>query len=982
MASDVTTKILDIQVSAKDAIDQIAKYRKEVADAMAQQKELKKELEGGIISEKEYGRNIESTRIFINQQNQAINLLTRQITNQVKEQKAQNGSLVQLRASLSNLTAEYDRLGKAEREGAQGQELKERINEVTKELKSCEEETQRFFRNVGNYPDAAQPLVEQLAKLKEKMAEMEAAGKGSGPEFDNLKSKVQDLESALEDVNEKGAPGLTEVIGKINEVATALVVWKNVSKELGIENQTVDKIITGLGTALTIYKTVTTVATSSTKALTVAQRAFNVAMKANPIGLFVTAVAGAVAAVTALASIFNIFGGDSAKRKKQFEEEASALEGLGKAYSQEVERLKAMGKNEAEVLASSVDNLKRLRDAWTSHYYEAIELYDLDSEEYKNALEKKNKSDEEYRDKQEEIANILTKMFAEEGEKQIAEEMERMGMSYSYKVTKIRQEMDEWKKLYEMVNKMRGTFNEQGKANFDKRMDEIAERRISELNKEEEKKTEEARKKAVDAAKRRREEQERANAELQKEMQAGEDALLEILKESLDKQLEVEQRAFKREKKTLEDKLALYKTNSQYDIQMRKAINDQITALIANHEHKITEIKWAEKERQIQIQNEIIQAKLDNVKKGTESEKALLLEKEEAAYKVEKDALQKRIDDGLLSDEQANQLRIEMLISFENKKKEIEEKYAQQSLEQQKIILQNEIEQLDIAETEKKLHRAGWRTMTDEEMEADRQRKLESIGGYEAAKLRLEEENAQRAYEALLERGQLSTQTDAEWLAEQNAAKEEWLNKQVAINDAYVKNEQAKQQAVRAVTNGLISLLENLGDENSAFAKMAKVITLAQIAIDTGRALSSGIASASALPFPANLAAIATTVATVLANVATAISTVKSAKFATGGKVTGPGTGTSDSIPAMLSNGEYVMTARATKMFEPLLAALNGIGAGVPIQVAGSYESVDNAEMMTDSFEKAAREIKPVVSVVEITEAQERVDMIENLDNF
>ena len=163
---------------------------------------------------------------------------------------------------------------------------------------------------------------------------------------------------------------------------------------------------------------------------------------------------------------------------------------------------------------------------------------------------------------------------------------------------------------------------------------------------------------------------------------------------------------------------------------------------------------------------------------------------------------------------------------------------------------------------------------------------------------------------------------------------------------------------------------------------MAKVITLAQIAIDTGRAISSGIASASALPFPANLAAIATTVATVLANVATAISTVKSAKFATGGKVNGPGSGTSDSIPAMLSNGEYVMTARATRMFEPLLAAMNSIGAGVPIQVANSYESVDSAEMMTDSFERAAREIKPVVSVVEITDTQERVDMIENLDNF
>ena len=48
----------------------------------------------------------------------------------------------------------------------------------------------------------------------------------------------------------------------------------------------------------------------------------------------------------------------------------------------------------------------------------------------------------------------------------------------------------------------------------------------------------------------------------------------------------------------------------------------------------------------------------------------------------------------------------------------------------------------------------------------------------------MEEDAAQQAYEALIERGQLTTQTDSEWLAEQNAAKQEWLNKQVAINEA------------------------------------------------------------------------------------------------------------------------------------------------------------------------------------------------------
>jgi murein DD-endopeptidase MepM/ murein hydrolase activator NlpD len=45
--------------------------------------------------------------------------------------------------------------------------------------------------------------------------------------------------------------------------------------------------------------------------------------------------------------------------------------------------------------------------------------------------------------------------------------------------------------------------------------------------------------------------------------------------------------------------------------------------------------------------------------------------------------------------------------------------------------------------------------------------------------------------------------------------------------------------------------------------------------------------------------------------------------FADGGPVVGPGTGRSDSIPAMLSNGEFVVNAAASKKYRPLLDALN-----------------------------------------------------------
>lgn len=57
-------------------------------------------------------------------------------------------------------------------------------------------------------------------------------------------------------------------------------------------------------------------------------------------------------------------------------------------------------------------------------------------------------------------------------------------------------------------------------------------------------------------------------------------------------------------------------------------------------------------------------------------------------------------------------------------------------------------------------------------------------------------------------------------------------------------------------------------------------------------------------------------------------------KFATGGEVSGPGTGTSDSIPAMLSDGEFVVRRDITDKAAPFLHALNS-GQTEALQAAG-----------------------------------------------
>lgn len=207
---------------------------------------------------------------------------------------------------------------------------------------------------------------------------------------------------------------------------------------------------------------------------------------------------------------------------------------------------------------------------------------------------------------------------------------------------------------------------------------------------------------------------------------------------------------------------------------------------------------------------------------------------------------------------------------------------------------------------------------------------------------------------------------------------EESLNHAEEYSQRYIEIELAKQQAMQVITGELIGLLGELGEENKAFAMASKVLALAEIAINTGTAIAKMV-SAEAGKGIAGIVTTATGIANILANITAAIKTVKSAKFATGGDVVGAGTGTSDSIPAMLSNGESVLTANATSMFAPLLSTFNQMGGGVPIygQQAGSQAMGE--DMLARAFAKGVANLSPVVSVEEITRVTNRVKVLENL---
>ena len=174
---------------------------------------------------------------------------------------------------------------------------------------------------------------------------------------------------------------------------------------------------------------------------------------------------------------------------------------------------------------------------------------------------------------------------------------------------------------------------------------------------------------------------------------------------------------------------------------------------------------------------------------------------------------------------------------------------------------------------------------------------------------------------------------------------------------------------------------------------------VAQIILNEVMSLGNTMVAATSAASQAGIAApvvFAATLASLMAGIATTLVSInqakqgfddqleqirkKSAGYATGGYVQGAGTGTSDSIPARLSNGESVINARSTARFYDLLSAINQAGGGAAFPNTQSnhhYAQGGVAQSsypnMVEAIHMAVSDIQPVVSVREITHVQNRL---------
>lgn len=215
-------------------------------------------------------------------------------------------------------------------------------------------------------------------------------------------------------------------------------------------------------------------------------------------------------------------------------------------------------------------------------------------------------------------------------------------------------------------------------------------------------------------------------------------------------------------------------------------------------------------------------------------------------------------------------------------------------------------------------------------------------------------------------------------LSDEEVKEQEEANKKKAA----LQEDQLKMMSdmIQTMGDGLSEFFENEDKSLHSFLKsmLTSILDAIEIAVNAyyAQILAKEIASKSWF----GVASAAALMALIKAAFAGAKALVKG--FSVGGYVQGAGTGTSDSIPARLSNGESVMTAKATSMFSPILSAFNQLGGGVPI-VANNGGSNIGMDMLAAAVARGYQMApQPVVSVEEINRTQRRVQTIENISRF
>jgi FtsZ-binding cell division protein ZapB len=1093
--------ILSIRANYAQAIEGIAKYNQKIDELKEKQRQLKADLRDGAIAEHEYQKAMAASKEEMKVYKEGARILGKEIQNNVRHEKEQKDSLVALRSQLSNLTRQYDLLSKAEREGAAGKELQKKINAITTEIKGAEAETQRFYRNVGNYEGAIRNALGLNGNFANSIMSLKDLGGGSI------------MQGATTSVRAFGA-SLTALLANPAFLALAGIVGTGAAFKWfydynkGIAEATrLTKEFTGLtGDALedvrnSIQATADTFGKdyletlravdglmaqyhlSASDAIKVINDGF--VAGADLSGDFLSQIQqyapsfhdAGIAADEMVAIIaqtrsgifseggLNLIQMANNRIRTMSQGTQTALDNIGMSAQQVEKDLQSGAKSTFDVLQEISARLKDLPQDGQAvgdvlknvfgktaaneglQMIESLATMTTKIEDVKKVTGEYGEMQEEQIAANKELNDVMSALFdqSQNGFETMIGHVKILATKWLVSV--IKRAIGFANALIDVYNEsmlVRGALQliilnlkgvwDTAKLVFNLIIDAIkpvaralrgvayllegvatlswdkvktgfldvltaVPKGIAEMGKDIGKwggnaadafadgwnntihnkplrhievatgagdmesdvpesvgatgkgGTKEAAKAAKSAAEKAAKERARAAEKAAKaaadamkkeseEVKKAEDLMLQLVEKSYEQQRQAVAQSYDHKIADVRTKLATEKNLTAAAI---KAMNDQIVMLERLKQRDLQKLSDEQLKKRVEQSNKEIQMYLETVRKGSLEE-----------YNLRQQQLQNNRDVELAEAQRAatdEESRQSMIAA-------IKAKYAQQ----QKML--ND----ELSRAEEDAIKRRWNLRMAEA-------KVDENDPYpELTQLRLE---LQMRKEMLDNAHQLETETDEEFLQRKLQMQSEYNEQQRALANKEVDIATAKADAIGQTIGALGDLAEEFAEQDKSLAQLSKVLALAEIAINTGVAIAEGVKQAQAVPYPGNLVAIATTVATVLANVAAATKMVKAAKFAKGGKVEGEGTETSDSVPAMLSDGESVMTAKATRMFAPMLSVMNQLGGGVPIPGGGGEMGMD---YMTKAVEDGVRKMpRPVVSVEEITKVSNRVEVIESL---
>nr|DAH67954.1 MAG TPA: minor tail protein [Caudoviricetes sp.] len=1025
-------KILDIKVKYEDAIYGIIRYKEKIDQLKQSIEDLKKQEKDGTISRNEYKLQTEAVNATIKEYQYNVRALQKEVQNSIRQEEQQEGSLKSMRAELSNLTKAYSEMSKAERDSAKGKELQNHINALTDDIKEVEEGIQLYQRSVGNYKNAITEAIFGNSRFGASLqAIVDMAGKSDGligqlsTRIGAFKTTVLGLFTNPYFLAMAGVAGVGMAFKWFYDYNKGLMEATRLTQQF--TGLTGDEMKSVRNEVLAVSNTFGLEFTETMQSANTMSKAFGISVSeslkimqdglvsgANANGEFLDTIkeypryfkeaglsAEEMVAISTQATkegIFSDKGVDTIKEgnlrlREMTTATAAALDGIGISSKQVQKDLQDGSKTTFQVMQEVANKLKELpqssaavgsaianifggpgEDAGLA-YIEMLGNIELDMDKVKAKSGDIAKAQEDELNATKELQDAMASLFDYTGggfEKMKAQLSTIAKKSLTAVIKGVVKAINYFIDWYNESLLLRGIINALGTSY---RLMWNAIKLVCNL--------------AIDAFKR---------------MGFAAKGMLDILEGIVTFDLSKAQKGFKEMfdisgtiKEAWQDiKNAGIEIGNSFADGFENTVNGRLNHLkIANldggatssepvngnkgttpakgsttktkaqkakeeAEAKAEAERRKKQEKELQAQIALIQFQYNE--KVMDAKKRYLagMYDNERDYsndleQLEKDMVARSIDAyvaaGQIGAEKAQEMQAKLLDIMIK---------AKGDLKNQAKEIVDAINQ-EFEEAEKKRRDAD--IMSGGTGEEDETAKLERYKAFLQSKL-----DAYKDYAAVQEQLQKDL-SDAEVKEQEEANK-----KKAALQEEQLK---MMSDMIQTMGDGLSEFFESEDKSLHSFLKsmLTSILDAIEIAVNAyfAQILAKEIASKSW----GGVASAAALMALVKAAFAGAKALVKG--FSTGGYVQGAGTGTSDSIPARLSNGESVMTAKATSMFSPILSAFNQLGGGVPIVVnnGGSNIGMDMlAAAVARGYQMAPQ---PVVSVEEINRTQRRVQTIESI---